>query len=83
MVRKGFAMDRLVELRFVYDALKDELARADGSGAAAVARELRILSAELERLDGSGEVSKVDELAGRRRSGAGVARPASRRRKSG
>ncbi len=76
-------LDRAAELRFVYDRLRLQLEAAEGSGAAAVAREMRLTAAELEELEAPEEASKVVEMAVRRRSGAGVARPAARRRKSG
>lgn len=74
-------MDRLGELREMFDALKSQLLSAEGSGAAAIVREMRLLSAEIESLDKDDEVSKVDELAARR-ADAGSSRPPARRRKS-
>jgi hypothetical protein len=76
-------VDRVKELNVVFKALKSQLATAEGSAAAAIARELRILSAALEQLESPEKESKVDEVARRRESGAGVARPPARRRKSG
>lgn len=83
-------LDRAAELRFMFDVLKDRLAGsaevggAEGSGAAAIVREMRLLSAELEVIDKSGKaVSKVDEVAARREAKAGAPGPPSRRRNSG
>lgn len=75
-------LKRSDELQFAYDVLKQKLVDADGSGAASIARELRILSENLERLAEPAEVSKVDELAAKR-SESGITRPPTRRRKSG
>jgi hypothetical protein len=75
-------MDRAKELRADYDLLAQKLADADGSGAAAIVRERRLIAAELERLEASGETPLVDELAAKRAS-AGARRPPARRRKSG
>jgi hypothetical protein len=76
-------VDRVKELNVVFKALKSQLATAEGSAAAAIARELRILSAELEQLESPEKESKVDEVARRRESKPGAARPPARRRKSG
>jgi hypothetical protein len=77
-------LDRVAELRFMYNQLRGQLASgAEGSGAAAIVREMRLLSAELEVIDKSGKVSKTDEVAARRRARTGVSGPPSRRRKSG
>jgi hypothetical protein len=75
-------LDRATELRSIYDTLRGQLADAEGSAGAAIARELRILAAELEVLEKPAEVTKVDELTARRAE-ADVGRPPSRRRKSG
>ena len=75
-------MDRVAELRFMYDTLKAQLEDADGSGAAAIVREMRLVFAELEISDKAGEVSKTDEVAARRRSRADASDPPSRRRNS-
>jgi len=70
---------RADDLRADYEQLGELLARAEGSGAAAIARERRIIGAELERLEASEEVPFVDEVAARRtRTGSG--RPPSRRK---
>jgi hypothetical protein len=76
-------VNRADELRAIYDRLKATLGDADGSGAASIARELRILSAELEAIDKTGKVNKVDEVAARRRARAGASDPPSRRRQPG
>lgn len=74
-------MDRLVELRRDFDLLGELLQAADPQQAAAIARERRLIGAELERYAESGEESLVDELAAKRAE-AGVGRPPARRRKS-
>ncbi len=76
-------MSRLDDLRADFDTLGRLLAEADGSGAAAIARERRLIGAELERLETPEEVPVVDQLAERRRGTAKAPRPAARRRKSG
>jgi hypothetical protein len=77
------ATTREAELRADFDKLGVLLATAEGSGAAAIARERRLIGAELERLESPGKVPLVDELAERRRGATAVARPAARRRKPG
>lgn len=74
--------DRLADLRADYQLLGKALKDAEGSAAAAIARERRLISAELERLEKSEEVSLVDELAAKRAK-SGTRRPPARRRKSG
>jgi hypothetical protein len=70
------------DLRADYELLGRHLEDAEGSAAAAIARERRLIGEVLERLE-AGEVgSLVDELAAKR-SGSVVVRPAARRRKSG
>jgi hypothetical protein len=76
-------VNRADELRAIYEALRVQLADADGSGVAAIAREMRILSAELEAIDKTGKVRKVDEVAARRATRTGATDPPSRRRNSG
>ena len=76
-------MSRADDLRVDFDALGMLMAKAEGSGAAAIARERRLIGVELERLEIPGEVPLVDELAKRRGGSSVVARPAARRRKSG
>jgi hypothetical protein len=76
-------VSRAESLRADFDLLGELLAGAEGSGAAAIARERRLISAELERLETPGEVPLVDELAERRRSTTEAPRPAARRRKPG
>ena len=74
---------REAELRADFETLGRLLAGAEGSGAAAIARERRLIGAELERLETPGKVPLVDELAERRRSATTAARPPARRRKPG
>jgi hypothetical protein len=76
-------MSRVVDLRSDYDRLGELLADAEGSGAAAIARERRIIGELLDQLESPVEVPLVDELAERRRTEAGHPRPPARRRKSG
>jgi hypothetical protein len=73
---------RAEELRADFELLGDLLKDAEGSGAAAIARERRLIGAELEQIESPEEVPLVDELAERRRSEAPADRPAARRRKS-
>lgn len=73
---------REAELRFDFDRLGRMLELAEGSGAAAIARERRLIGAELERLATPGKVPLVDELAQRRGGTTAVARPPARRRQS-
>lgn len=74
---------REAELRADFDMLGRLLAEAEGSGAAAIARERRLIGAELERLETPGKKPLVDELAERRRGAPATARPPARRRKPG
>lgn len=77
-------MDRAADLRADYDRLGKLLdAETDGSKAAAIVRERRIVGELLDRLEGSMEVSVADQLADRRRSRTSAGRGSSRRRKSG
>ena len=77
-------MDRAADLRSDYDRLGELLDQAEGSAAAAIARERRIISELLEALETPVEVSVVDQLAARRsNAGAKDSRPSSSRRKSG
>jgi len=76
-------MPRVSDLRSDYDHLGTLLAaEVDGSKAAALARERRMIGELLEALEAPQEVSVVDQLASRR-ARSSDARPASRRRKSG
>lgn len=75
-------MSRAADLRADYDLLGQLLGDAEGSAAAAIARERRIIGDRLEQLEEPEEVSFVDELAAKR-SGSGSGRPPARRRKSG
>lgn len=72
-------MDRAVDLRRDYDLLGGLLVLAEGSGAAAIAAQRRLIGAELETLEKEGEVSLVDELAVKR-AAAGSSRPPARRK---
>lgn len=67
-------MDRASDLRSDYDRLGKLLAEADPKSAASIARERRLLGAELEALERPERKSKADELADRRRAKAGSAR---------
>jgi hypothetical protein len=76
-------MDRAADLRADYEILGDRLREAEGSAAAAIARERRLIAEQLERLERpEGEVPVVDQLAAKRAK-SGARRPPSRRRKSG
>jgi hypothetical protein len=76
-------VNRAAELRADFELLGRALAAAEGSAVAAIARERRLISAELEKLEiPEGEVPLVDQLA-EKRARAGSGRPPSRRRKSG
>lgn len=78
-------MDRAADLRADYDRLGELLVvEADGSKAAAIVRERRIVGELLDRLEGSTEeVSVADQLASRRRSRTAASGGSSRRRKPG
>lgn len=76
-------MGRVEDLRADYDALGAKLVDADGSAAAAIVRERRILGELLEALETPEEVSVVDQLGARRRAKSGASGSSSRRRKSG
>lgn len=58
-------MSRVDDLRADYEFLGQVLRNAEGSAAAAIARERRLIGEQLERLEAS-EESYVDELAGKR-----------------
>jgi hypothetical protein len=73
-------MNRAADLRADYERLGDLLKTAEGTAAASIARERRLIGEKLEQLEPSKEVALVDELA-KRRSGSG--RPPARRSKSG
>ena len=62
-------------------ALSEKLEASKGSGAAAIALQMRILAREIDQLEQTGE-TKVDELAKRRSSKTGPDGPPSRRRQS-
>jgi hypothetical protein len=79
-------MDRAADLRADYDRLGELLAsltKAEGSAAAAIARERRMIGELLEALERPVEVPLVDQLAARRRSRTSDSGAATRRRKSG
>lgn len=76
-------MDRAVDLRVDYDRLGELLASADGSAAAAIARERRIISELLEALEKPVVTPLVDQLAARRRATTSDSGAAARRRKPG
>jgi hypothetical protein len=75
-------VNRVADLRVIYDGLIEKFREAEPSAAARVAAQIRLVGAELEQLERPEEVPFVDELAAKR-SGSGVARPPARRRKSG
>jgi hypothetical protein len=75
---------RVDDLRADYDRLGQILeGETDGSKAAALVRERRMIGELLEALESPAEVSVVDQLAARRRDSPGAAGGAGRRRKSG
>jgi hypothetical protein len=77
-------MGRAEDLRADYDRLGLLLEHEeDGSKAAALARERRMIGELLEALESPSEVSLVDELAPRRRALAGDPGSPRGRRKSG
>jgi hypothetical protein len=76
-------MSRVIDLRSDYDRLGELLAGAEGSAAAAIARERRIIGELLDQLESPVEVPLVDQLAKRRRTKGEAARPPARRRQSG
>jgi hypothetical protein len=75
-------MSRASDLRADYDLLGEALRGAEGTAAAAIARERRLIGEVLEQLEPLEEVALVDELAAQRAK-AGVDRPPARRRKPG
>ena len=76
-------MGRIQDLRADYELLGQLLSTAEGSGAASIARERRLIGELLEALESPAEVPLVDQLAPRRRAKASDSGAASRRRKSG
>lgn len=77
-------MSRADDLRSDYELLGQVLAHEeDGSKAAALARERRMIGELLDALETPEEVGVVDQLASRRGPRSGAAGVASRRRKSG
>lgn len=77
------AVDRVADLLADYEALGDKLVGADGSAAAAIVRERRLIGEILEKLQQPAEVPFVDQLADRRKSRTQSGGAASRRRKPG
>lgn len=77
------AVNRVADLLADYEALGEKLREADGSAAAAIVRERRLISELLEKLQRPEVVPLVDELAPRRTSRTSTGGAASRRRKSG
>ena len=75
-------IDELAELRSDYLALGILLGLAEGSAAAAIARERRIMRARLAEIEKPAEGTKIDEVAAKRESKAAVAAVPARRRKS-
>jgi hypothetical protein len=73
---------RVEALRADFDRLGDLLSNAEGSGAAAIARERRIIGELLDQLESPVEVPLVDQLAAKRQAKAGDTRPPARRRQS-
>lgn len=76
-------MGRVQDLRADYEHLGTLLLSAEGSGAASIARERRLIGELLEALETPTEVPLVDQLASRRRAKSSDSGAASRRRKSG
>ena len=76
-------VDRVADLLDDYRALGDKLVDADGSAAAAIVRERRLIGEILESLQKPSEVPLVDQLADRRKSYTKSGGAAGRRRKSG
>ena len=74
-------MNRMAELLADYELLGRKLVDAEGAQAAAIVKERRAISAELE-VSGSEEAALVDQLA-QRRTKSGVVRPPVRRSESG
>lgn len=77
------AIDRVADLEADYEALGVKLRDADGSAAAAIVRERRLIGEMLEALQSPTEVPLVDQLAQRRQSRTKPAGVAGRRRKPG
>jgi hypothetical protein len=74
--------DELADLLEDYALLGAKLLDAEGSGAAALVRERRIVRGRIAELTARREVAVIDDLATRREAKATVDRPPSRRRKS-
>jgi hypothetical protein len=76
-------VNRVADLEADYKALGEKLDVADGSAAAAIVRERRLIGELLESLQQPTEVPLVDQLADRRKSRTQSGGAAGRRRKSG
>ena len=76
-------MDPVADLRADYDLLGEKLIGADGSAAAAIVRERRMIRDLLVALEKPEAVPLVDQLADRRQSRTKVGGAAARRSKSG
>ena len=76
-------VDRVADLLADYEALGRKLDIADGSAAAAIVRERRLIGEILESLQQPVEVPLVDQLADRRKSRTKSGGAAVRRRKPG
>lgn len=73
-------MSRIDDLRRDYEILGELLAaRPKGSDAAALAKERRTISLELERLESTGGETLVDEMAAKRAERRGDESPGARR----
>lgn len=86
------AKDRVPALLAIRDKLTAEFAEAHGRDSAVIAKELRAVIAEIDRVAPVEGLSRIDELAARRsggvanpEGGAGTAgvKPATRRRRGG
>jgi hypothetical protein len=75
-------MNRVADLRSDFDRLGTLLEAAEGSGAAAIARERRIIGELLDQLESPGVKPLVDQLAEKREAKTGDTRPPARRRQS-
>ena len=75
-------MSRAEDLRADFDLLGALLIAAEGSAAAAIARERRIIGELLDQLESPKAVPLVDQLAAKRQTKAGDSRPPARRRQS-
>lgn len=76
-------VDRVADLLADYKALGAKLVDAEGSAAAAIVRERRLIGELLEALQQPAEVPLVDQLANRRKSRTKPGDTPGRGRKSG